>query len=223
MSVPITRSRLQRPWILAVLAYLVLAACMSGSRADAVRQHRWWSGLGAVLPHDSFPADCTLCHLGSGWHTLTGDFAFDHGAETGHALDGAHAQAQCLRCHNDRGPVEVFAARGCAGCHEDQHLGRLGPSCTECHTENTWQPYGQFERHRQTRFPLEGVHAAVSCRRCHIGAEVGNFRPVPIECADCHQDDLIRTGNHIGLGWNNSCDRCHQPTSWERAELDPNF
>ena len=93
----------------------------------------------------------------------------------------------------------------------------------DCHTESTWQPVGQLELHRQTRFPLEGVHAATSCRRCHPGAEVGLFAPTPVECASCHQADLIRTGNHIGLGWDNSCDRCHQPFAWDRAELDPNF
>ena len=31
------------------------------------------------------------------------------------ALRGAHAQAGCLLCHNDRGPVQQFAARGCGG------------------------------------------------------------------------------------------------------------
>ena len=68
-----------------------------------------------MLPHDTFPADCKLCHMGQGWNTLTDDFAFDHEKETGVPLVGAHDQARCLLCHNDRGPVELFASKGCAG------------------------------------------------------------------------------------------------------------
>ena len=114
----------------------------------------------------------------------------------------------------------MFNSQGCAGCHEDIHFGELGPSCTECHQELTWAPIGQLERHNQTRFPLTGIHADTSCRRCHVGAEIGSFTPTDTECVTCHQDDLLRTTNHIGLGWVDRCDRCHQPTSWPQAEVD---
>ena len=117
-----------RPRTLALLAAgtFVLAACVSQS-AGVGSVHRWWAGLGPVLPHDSFPADCSLCHVGEKWNTLTVEFSFDHEQETGHRLEGAHAEAQCLRCHNDRGPVQVFAGRGCAGCPA-RRAGR-GSSC----------------------------------------------------------------------------------------------
>ena len=77
----------------------------------------------------------------------------------------------------------------------------------------------------KTRFPLLGVHAAVSCRQCHPGAEVGRFVPTPIECVDCHQRDLQNANNpnHLALGWTFDCNRCHQPSIWNAAELDPNF
>lgn len=219
-----TRKR-DRGLLLGVVVYLIAVACASTINPASVPQHRWWAGLGPVLPHDSFPADCTICHEGTNWNDLTEDFTFDHLAETGVALDGAHATASCLRCHNDRGPVEVFVARGCAGCHEDVHQGQLGMNCTECHTEANWRPFGMFELHQQTRFPLLGVHAAVSCRRCHPGAEVGRFVPTPIECADCHQADLQQAinPNHIQLGWTFNCDACHQPSIWNAVEFDPNF
>lgn len=209
---------------LGLVAYAVVVACVSRG-PQAVEQHRWWSGLGPVLPHDTFPADCTLCHEGAHWNALVEGFAFDHLAETGVPLNGAHADASCLLCHNDRGPVEVFTARGCAGCHEDIHQAQLGKDCTECHTEVDWRPFGTFELHQRTRFPLLGVHAAVSCRQCHPGAEVGRFVPTPIECIDCHGADFARADNpnHVALGWTFDCDRCHQPTSWNAAELDPDF
>jgi hypothetical protein len=160
--------------------------------------------------------------VGPGWSTLTENFAFDHAARTGVALPGAHAEARCLRCHNDRGPVEAFAARGCAGCHEDVHQGELGPQCTSCHTQVTWRPVAQVEKHAHRRFPLTAAHALVSCHRCHPGARVGNFTPTDTRCETCHQDDLVRAVNppHVALGYVDNCQRCHIPTRWEQATTD---
>ena len=201
-----------------VVAALLVAACVT--RAPGTGSvHRWWAGLGPVLPHDTFPGDCKLCHVGPGWNRLTEDFSFDHEARTGVRLEGAHAEARCLRCHNDRGPVAVFQARGCAGCHEDVHQGELGANCLSCHTQETWWPVEQREKHNHQRFPLTGAHALVSCHRCHPGARVGNFTPTDARCETCHQDDLARAVNppHIALGFVNNCQRCHIPTRWEQA------
>lgn len=201
------------------LASLVASACAIDGQQSA-RHRLWWEGFGPVLPHDTFPGDCALCHEGQGWQSLRADFAFDHEAETGVALDGAHADASCLRCHNDRGPVATFAAQGCAGCHEDVHRGGLGTTCEQCHTEHTWQPYGQIELHARTRFPLVGVHASTACVRCHPGLETGVVTPVSVECSTCHASDLARAinPNHVGLGWVDRCDRCHLPRTWNEAE-----
>lgn len=201
------------------LLLCLIWACVTGAPAD-VRQHRWWSGLGPVLPHDSFPGDCSLCHKGDKWQDLREDFSFDHEKETGIALIGAHERARCLRCHNDRGPVSTFAIKGCVGCHGDVHQGRLGPSCADCHQRQTWRPMGMLQRHNKTRFPLIGVHAATSCRRCHPGSEVGQFTPVDVECVTCHTDDLARAlnPNHFAFGFTQDCDRCHIPTSWSQAQ-----
>ena len=204
--------------ILAALAILV-AACVT-RRPTSGERHRWWAGLGPVLPHDTFPADCKLCHVGQKWE-LTDTFRFDHLARTGVPLEGAHKEAKCLRCHNDRGPVAVFQERGCAGCHEDVHNGDMGPSCTSCHQETTWQPVGQIELHNRTRFPLTGAHTLVSCYRCHPGGRVGNFLPADNECVTCHVDDLANAQNpqHIPLGWVDDCDRCHLTTRWNQAQI----
>ena len=80
------------------LLALFAVACVVRGPAD-VRQHRWWSGLGPVLPHDTFPADCSLCHTGEGWHELREDFEFDHEQQTGVALLGAHSSATGERQH----------------------------------------------------------------------------------------------------------------------------
>ncbi len=208
------------------LSYLA-AACVAIGLGELGRgpRHGWWDGLGVVLPHDTFPADCDLCHVADDWSVLRADFSFDHLAETGVALDGAHASAQCLRCHNDRGPSQVLGTLGCVGCHEDVHFGQLGSDCAACHDESTWEANGQLANHDHSRFPLVGIHASTSCRRCHTGADVGNFTPIDNECVTCHRDDLARAQNpdHAALGWVQNCDACHVPLHWNAAELDPDF
>ena len=211
------------PRVLLAAALLSLVAACALRGPMGVEQHRWWSGLGPVLPHDTFPADCSICHQGFGWGDLVDDFSFDHEAETGVRLDGAHAFAQCILCHNDRGHVSVFQARGCVGCHEDVHQGDLGQTCEDCHGQETWfarEDSAQLAQHDHSRFPLIGTHALTACNRCHLGANVGNFLPADPACESCHQDDLARTTNHVGLGWVDRCDRCHIPTFWEQAEVD---
>lgn len=208
-------ARSARPLLAGSLALLgVIAACVASR--ENVPPQGWWDGLGPVIPHDRFPADCNLCHTGEDWRDIKSDFAFDHAKETDYVLAGAHAAAQCLRCHNDRGPAGDFAARGCAGCHEDVHRGQLGQDCQDCHGQDDWRPQGQIAEHSRTRLPLIGAHAATPCRACHPAAEIGVFVPTDTECASCHQEDLTRAKNpdHATQGWTSDCDRCHIPTTW---------
>jgi hypothetical protein len=207
---------------LVVVAAVVaaMAACVAPD-AKVGERHRWWAQLGPVLPHDTFPADCKLCHVGDGWNVLTDDFKFDHLKQTGVPLEGAHATASCLRCHNDRGPVSVFNSKGCVGCHADVHQGDLGHDCTRCHGPDDWRPKDPIGMHYRTRFPLTASHVSVACHKCHPGANVGNFMPTDTECVTCHRSDLVKTNNppHIPLGWINHCERCHMPTDWHNAEF----
>jgi hypothetical protein len=217
-SHPTSHSTPRRRWPpLWLLLGLCVVACV-----NLVPQQGWSRDLGPVVPHDSFPADCSLCHAGSDWHTLRPDFVFDHGARTGVALQGAHAAAGCLLCHNDRGPVQQFAARGCSGCHGDPHQARLGANCQDCHDERTWYPREAIAQHDRTRFPLVGAHAATACFRCHPGAQVGNFAGAYVECAHCHGDDYTRTTtpDHAAVGFSTACDSCHVPTGWRSARFD---
>jgi len=96
----------------------------------------------SVEPHRTFPGDCGLCHVGQGWNNVRPAVSFDHEEETGHRLEGAHAGAGCLACHNDRGPVTIYIARGCGGCHPDPHASALGPDCQTCHSQTDWTPTG---------------------------------------------------------------------------------
>lgn len=193
------------------LPLIILQACSTTGEPQG-----WWDGNGPVIPHDNFPGNCSTCHEGNEWNQIRADFEFDHLAETGVALEGAHEQAQCLRCHNDRGPVVSFAAAGCAGCHEDVHLTQLGRNCESCHGQETWQPQGQIEKHLATRFPLVGAHAATGCFRCHPGSEAGLFTPTDTACESCHGDLAanVTAPNHTSQGWLTNCQDCHMATTW---------
>lgn len=205
-------SRFGRILASALLLLCFSVACVIGYSGGI---DGWWDGRGPVVPHETFPADCTLCHTSVDWNTMRDDFQFDHLAETGFELVGAHAQAQCLRCHNDRGPVQEYARQGCAGCHGDVHERRLGDGCLDCHSQNDWRPEGQLAEHARTRFPLFGAHAAVTCDRCHVGMGSGSVEPLSVSCESCHQSDLqVAVPDHFSEGWVEDCGRCHRPTSW---------
>jgi len=202
-----------------------LSACfLAGSpKADSkVKREEWRESRGPVVPHDTFPSDCTLCHEKGSWHQIRKDFAFNHEKETGVPLKGAHAQAQCLRCHNDRGSVSVFANRGCAGCHEDIHRSRLGNQCTSCHSENNWNPTGIYAVHSRTRFPLTGVHVGVACFRCHPAAESGQFQGADPRCEACHRNEALQAKalDHAAMGLLSGCQRCHGGMTWQDARFN---
>jgi hypothetical protein len=206
--------------LLAALAAGALFNC----RLDAPRQG-WSRRWGPVMPHQAFPGDCGLCHVTEGWDVLRRDFSFDHAKVTGHPLQGAHAGAACLRCHNDRGPVQFYAARGCGGCHPDPHTSSLGLNCERCHEQISWRPTGLVAEHARTRFPLFGAHAVAPCERCHLGAPAGQFRGAPVECDLCHRADLARatSPDHVASGWTTGCQRCHLPLGWDRAFVRHDF
>lgn len=215
------QSSQRRMWLM-LAACSLAASCVLAPRARRLGPQQWNPDRGPVVPHDTFPSDCSICHEGGGWAKIRADFTFDHQQQTGVPLFGAHHDAQCLRCHNDRGPVAAFSKRGCAGCHEDIHRGQLGSRCGHCHNQSDWVPEGQVVLHNRTRFPLVGAHTAVACFRCHPGAQVGNFSRAPVRCEACHQQDVARAGSpdHRALGWTQNCERCHKPTTWAGAGFD---
>jgi len=203
---------------------LGLFACTVGGHigSGSVLQQDWDKRRGPVIPHDNFPKDCSLCHEGGTWSKIREDFRFDHLKETGVELSGAHAHAECLRCHNDRGPVGLFAQRGCAGCHEDVHRGKQGNECTSCHSQNSWSIGDALALHARTRFPLYGMHASIECWRCHPGAQVANFDRAAVQCENCHQSDLATATNpdHHAQGWTSGCEHCHSTASWSGADFN---
>jgi nitrate/TMAO reductase-like tetraheme cytochrome c subunit len=163
-------------------------------------------------PHgDSFASTedgCDTCHATTSWNR---DITYDHEAETGYALTGAHASLSCQSCHFDSGVGSgasnrqafslLFAALpdDCMSCHETDspHQGQfaesvLGPACEECHTTERFT-LDEFD-HSRTSFPLDGAHIEVACADCHVqetaadGSLFTRFFPLSTECSACHGD-----------------------------------
>ncbi len=169
--------------LLLTTGVLAVLGCRLGTPRNS-RDGQW----GPVPAHKTFPGDCGICHVGEGRGLVRRDFSFDHEQETGYRLEAAHAHAPCLRCHNDRGPVTAYAARGCGGCHGDPHASALGSDCAICHGQASWKPATSAAGRVQTRFHQVPAHAVPPCATCHVEAGVGRPQVSPTQCAPCHQD-----------------------------------
>ncbi len=152
---------------------------------------------------------------------------FDHG-KTGYKLEGAHAGLNCNRCHaperipgSQRATIKIKdlsrtflgVSPGCTNCHRDQHEGRLGANCLQCHDYAEWKSINitRFD-HSLTRYPLTGLHTKVSCQQCHTAGKDKQPRYAGIAfrgCSDCHADP------HRG-GFPQTCQSCHSTAGWNK-------
>lgn len=199
-------------------------------------QRKTFLGLGTPCKNCHFDehrgqlgARCEQCHTPKVWKPASG---FDH-AKTDFALEGAHRQVGCTKCHSvtqtDTQPAGTFPAprsatfirfqkmahSSCLDCHEDQHQGRFGERCESCHTVESWHQLrnAQADRafHDKTRFPLKGLHLDVACKSCHgpLPGQPARFKGLAFSsCESCHADahlgQLARDG-----GKRTACEQCH--------------
>jgi hypothetical protein len=152
---------------------------------------------------------CARCHQASTFRTLLR--RFDHGPWTGYPLEGAHGKARCSACHaplpkaDPEGRTwERAVGRACADCHQDPHAGQFAQggriSCERCHQNAAVFKELKFDHQKDSRFPLSEAHRKVKCASCHKPAAVGDqevlrYRPMEMECVDCHgehEDPLKR-------------------------------
>lgn len=114
-----------------------------------------------------------------------GRAGFDH-AQTGFALEGAHAEVGCDDCHRAefiaRAEVKQLLvgqpgrkthlglSTRCASCHFDEHRGQEeDKDCDACHAPTHWRAAPRFDHDdpQAARFPLQGRHRQVACVECH--------------------------------------------------------
>ncbi len=149
--------------------------------------------------------NCAFCHTPAAWDQTT----FDH-TRSGFALDGKHAEVDCVSCHANA--TFKGTPTDCVSCHqkEDAHQGKFGTDCAACHTSQGWQP-PTFD-HAKSAFPLDGVHQTVQCAACHPNR---TYQGTPTDCIRCHQKD----DQHQGL-FGTVCTQCHTTEGWDKVIFD---
>lgn len=143
---------------------------------------------------------CESCH---GSSTSFTQVKFDHQKDSRFPLEGKHAKAACAACHQpDRKGVVKYKnlPLTCDGCHEDAHVGQLAAdpeqptACDRCHSPAEWKKTSFKHQPPFTTFLLEGKHAQVECKKCHLevsglhGKKTARYKPLPSTCEGCHSD-----------------------------------
>ena len=158
-----------------------------------------------------FGNDCLACH--DGVDQLS---AFDHAA-TRFALNGKHVEVKCRDCHPQTRTMAGFrdAPQTCFECHQqdDEHDGRFGIDCAQCHTTDGWE--GATFDHNLAAFQLTGAHINVLCEQCHAN---GVFKGTPQTCVACHAEPDAHRGQ-----FGTDCAACHSTETWEGATFDHTF
>lgn len=151
---------------------------------------------------------CSDCHVSTEW----ADAHYDHETESGYALLGAHAEIACVSCHIDEQYVDTPDV--CVDCHidDDEHMGRNGPECQDCHNSVDWAQT-LFDHFDRSGFALTGAHADLECESCHEGNVFDQTKTS--ECVSCHLED----DSHDGIN-GTVCDDCHRTTEWLDVTFD---
>lgn len=132
-------------------------------------------------------------------------------------LQGKHANVLCASCHLDARSLADFRAtpQDCFACHQadDPHEQRFGKDCAACHSPDGWEP-ANFD-HNLSAFKLEGRHAKVACKDCHLNSV---YQGTPTDCYSCHQNEDEHHGE-----FGTDCASCHTPNDWGEVKVDHNL
>jgi hypothetical protein len=167
---------------------------------------------------------CLGCHQMSAWKPAVN---FIHNRSK-FLLTGKHTTVPCTSCHkgitDQSQKSEVIYTQytglrfeSCNGCHKDPHSGRLGSSCTNCHTTSAWQGVNndRFD-HDKTRFPLVAKHRSVQCSKCHTTSR--SLQTIKFKtCSDCHADYHQR--QFVNRPEKGNCEDCHTLQGFKPADF----
>lgn len=140
-------------------------------------------------------------------------------ATTAHKQRSDGTPFQCSDCHGQN-YLKVDQAV-CANCHQQlnaafmpAHLQAHGTDCLACH--DGIDTYGHNFNHNKVTFRLTGLHAQVTCEKCHPSAQtLAALRTTPADCASCHKPDDPHS-ERLGT----DCAGCHQTAGWTPASFD---
>jgi hypothetical protein len=153
---------------------------------------------------------------------------------TSYPLTDKHREVACDKCHLTAAlatkrdalghPVPVYRPvphRSCASCHRDPHAGRLGGSCSGCHSTRSFREISpdNFD-HDRTRYALTGKHGTTKCSACHGAfSTAAQKKPAYASCAGCHADPHNKAGQLAGRV--EDCGTCHTLDGFSPARLSP--
>jgi len=166
--------------------------------------------------HGSFKQSCSVCHTTFGWKKISSQVLgenFDH-SKTKFPLEGKHASVGCEQCHASGDFKKTLAFAKCGDCHKDPHNGQFmkrpgGTECANCHNVKGWSPSTfTVKDHATSAYPLQGGHARVECKQCHVPKGKDTLFKVKFDkCTDCHKDE--HGGQFVATPYLNACDLCH--------------
>jgi len=159
------------------------------------------------------------CHDVRTFRTSTADVAAH--ATFGFVLEGAHRATACVGCHEEFkrsgatkrsalllaasgiGELRFEAKHDCAACHQTPHGRQFDARkdrgrCDACHGVDAFAPASKFDHTKDATFSTRGAHERVPCNQCHpssVGAggkPVVKYRPVPVKCEACHDQNVRR-------------------------------
>jgi len=174
--------------------------------------------------HDNkFGQNCKQCHREESFHQIKSIGTFDHD-KTGYKLEGKHKDVACKSCHKTD-LTDPLKHEKCSDCHTDYHKGEFAkngvtPDCSSCHTQKGFTETAYtIERHNQTKFKLEGAHAATPCFACHKTGPQWSFRNMKQRCVDCHKNVHKGLMSEKYIPQEN-CQACHTVESWKSVKFD---
>ena len=182
---------------------------------------------------DSRPknGECSECHKVDSWKPST--FGVKEHATSKYPLQGKHISVECARCHTPAGKDTQYKIKfaNCSDCHKDVHDNQFSAApydnrCEACHTVVDFhRTLYTITKHRDSRFPLTGAHAAVPCAGCHAAGKTHRpdkvlpFRFDDMTCTACHTDphhgefkDRMERKRPNGSRF--GCEACHDTKSW---------
>src|SRR5579871_691992 len=174
-------------------------------------------------------ANCEQCHTVRGWQVSVNQIQQHNNR---FPLTGAHAAVDCDSCHKSAAGSQFQAmSTQCYSCHSADYQNTANPNhatagfsttCNLCHQTDNWLN-ASFD-HSSVGFPLSGGHAVPprQCTDCHVN---NNYNLTSTACITCHMKDYQRTTNpnHVSAGFSQSCNQCHNTTSWSNASFNHNL
>jgi len=137
-----------------------------------------------------------------------------------HDLGNKVTNNKCLECHKD---IQALIKQK-KGYHISIEV--KGKDCFQCHNEHHGRKFNMIHfdekkfKHNLTGYKLEGKHAEVDCKKCHVSGFIADvnlkkrpqtFLGLDNKCASCHTDYHQKTLS------SNDCAKCHDTKKFKPA------